>query len=100
MPRMKIQIKNIRRDIMSFPYDVRVDRMTVLGNPFIGNRDSSCDQYEEWFFAMLENNTSVYKKILRIRFILQKYDRLNLFCWCAPLRCHSETIRDYLLTSI
>jgi len=25
-----------------------------------------------------------------------KYEKLNLFCWCEPLQCHVEPIKQYL----
>lgn len=67
---------------------VRVDRQTIWGNPFIMRNDSDeernrvCDAYEKWLQerpAMIDRA----KRELRGK---------DLACWCAPKRCHAETL--------
>lgn len=99
-----ITICNARREKPVHPYDVWVCRKrSVLGNPYILEderyRNKVCDQYEEWF----EHNkmrTGVAAELQRVLNLYSRYGILRLFCWCAPKRCHAETIKKYLLTTI
>ena len=81
--------------------NIRIDRQTPVGNPFPvnkahSNRDEVCDKYEEWFKAQMTNKKSpVYKEIVRIYLIAKEQD-VNLQCWCAPKRCHGDTIKAFL----
>ena len=36
----------------------------------------------------------IFAKLLRL---YEKHGTLNLFCWCFPKRCHSETIKEYII---
>ena len=108
-----ISIKNMRTQRPSKSNDVRVDRHSILGNPYKMHRESErdlvCDKYE--IYHIVENNTSWLIKnriddefrqqfmteLNRIKNILKTHGSVNLFCWCWPKRCHSATIRNYLL---
>lgn len=104
---MSIEIKNLRRNTFSEPYDVKVDRSSVLGNPFymsksVGlNRDDVCDKYERWFKKQFgefgeDGNKPFNIEIGRLERLYELHGKLRLFCWCAPRRCHAETIKKYL----
>ncbi len=96
-----IEIKNLRKENPKYPYDVRVDRKSVLGNKFImhkeSERDKVCDAYKEWFEDARINDIKVKLEIGRLKLLYDKYGQLNLFCWCAPKRCHAEIIMNYIL---
>ena len=94
-----IQIKNLKAAKPENPWDVRVDRASVLGNPFYleneSQRDEVCNKYEEWFRT---NKDPAFQMMLdKLCKLYAEYGQLNLFCWCAPKRCHSETIRQYVI---
>lgn len=93
-----ITIHNLRRVKPRHPYDVRVDRASILGNPYFmadeSERDKVCDEYNNWF--EYEKDGKLKSELLRIRTILQEHGQLRLFCWCAPKRCHAETIKKWL----
>jgi hypothetical protein len=93
-----IIIQNLKKEIAIFPYDFRVDRASSVGNPFImkveKDRDSVCDKYEIWFYESLEK-PEVKNYLDKIREAYLKYGTVRLFCWCAPKRCHAETIKKY-----
>lgn len=95
-----IEICNLRTTSIEFPYDVRIDRQSPLGNPFRmrneSERDLVCDKYTIYFNENLKDNEC----LLRLINLYKQYGRLRLFCWCAPRRCHGETIRDYILERI
>ena len=107
MNREPIKICNLRTEQPQHPHDIIVDRTSVLGNPFIiGNkgssnktntRDSVCDEYVLWFHKQLmDGNKAVIKEMLWLGYIYAKFGKLRLFCWCAPDRCHAETIKTDL----
>lgn len=100
-----ITIENLRSTRIKNPYDVRVDRSSILGNPFHmdgeNTRDAVCDRFEAHFLKVLESSSGraimMKEELYRISQIYHKHGKLRLFCWCAPKRCHAETIRKYLL---
>ena len=99
---LQINIKNLRYEQPKHEWDVRVDRGTPLGNPFymsLGReRDSVCDRYKAWLLTQIKNkNKIVLDELYRLRDLYSYFQELNLFCWCAPKRCHVETIIDALL---
>lgn len=95
-----ITIKNLRVEKPVHAYQVRVDRSSVLGNPFYmaseAQRDEVCDRYAEYFKRKFEQNVAFREELRRIYRIYRHYKKLELFCWCAPKRCHAETIREFL----
>ena len=95
---MAIEIKNLRKVKPSQPWDVKIDRSSPLGNDFYmddeSQRDKVCDEYDAWLELRInECNTQVCDELNRLIEIYRKYEQLNLFCWCAPKRCHGESIR-------
>ena len=99
-----ITIHNLRNEKPNQRCDFRVDRESCLGNPYYmaseTYRNKVCDQYEEWFNKVLTSTDEVSTKVQsELRFLLGIYKRtgtLRLFCWCAPKRCHAETIKKWL----
>ena len=96
----EIEICNLRSQKCFYAFDVRVDRASILGNPFFmkseSERDEVCDKYEAYFNRKFETDDAFRKEILRLVSIYKKYKRLRLFCWCYPKRCHSMYIKSKL----
>lgn len=94
-----IEICNLRKETPFKPYDFEVDRKSPLGNPFyMGheiNRNSVCEKYAEWFYHATHNQ-AFYILLSEMIKTYKQYGKLRLFCWCAPKRCHAETIKKYL----
>jgi hypothetical protein len=96
-----IEICNLRNEKPQHRYDIKVDRSSVLGNPFnmtsVANRDQVCNRYYDWFYQQIkEDNIPFDEELNRLMSLYIKYKKLRLFCWCAPLRCHSETIKEWI----
>ena len=103
-----IKIKNMRKDVRKDIWDVRVDRTSVLGNPYRmrmdvngeerpGTRDEVCEMYDNAFNSLVtQRHPVIMAELDRLYEIYCRYGKLNLFCWCAPDRCHAETIKHYL----
>lgn len=106
-----VEIVSLRASRPAGPFDVIVDRRSPLGNPFRmtveEDRERVCSQYEVYFQSMLsgeahvgeERRAAFLAELSRLADIYRVYRRLRLFCWCAPRRCHAETIRNFLLAS-
>ena len=99
-----IKILNMREHKPEKDCDVRVDRRTILGNPFYMNdesqRDKVCDKYDAYFAKQLCENAEFAEEVERIITLYQTYGELNLFCWCFPKRCHAETVRRYVIQQL
>lgn len=93
-----IRIYNMRRRKPKTSFDVRVDKWSILGNPYKmrteSERDLVCDQYETYFNNIVGNNREwliqngidddfrqeFMDELNRIRTIYQTHGKLNLFC--------------------
>lgn len=69
-------------------YDVRIDRKTMWGNPFVvglnGTRAQVIEQYRSYLMrspVMVDQA----KRELRGK---------TLGCWCAPLPCHGDVLLE------
>jgi hypothetical protein len=100
-----IEIMNLRKSKPSRPSDVKVDRSSILGNPFPMNgesqRDAVCDQYKPYHAKRMTGSSSsdlnFQKEMYRLKALYLKHGKLRLFCWCAPKRCHVSTIKQWIL---
>ena len=75
-------------------------RGSPLGNPFpitpFATRDDVCDLYEAWIQKEIKReNKKVCDELNRLFDLSLKKD-LTLICYCAPRRCHCETIKKLL----
>lgn len=93
---MPIEIVNLHhcKDFGTRPGDVLVDRRTKWGNPFrVGpgmTRDQACDEYEKWIIDQLAFGKLDIEEIAHAQ---------RLGCWCAPSRCHAESLRTLIVLS-
>lgn len=100
-----IEICNLRHVKPEYEYDVRVDRSNkILGNKFVMKNESErelvCKQYEIWLYERVGlQDVDIINELQRLGAIYKKYGRLRLFCWCAPKKCHAETIKHLILHS-
>ena len=91
-------------------------RGSALGNPFVmqseSQRDEVCDKYDEWFYQQVDepdfllniwNQSSKLNPVtkqLKQLFIAFVEKDIKLGCFCAPKRCHCETIKIFLENKI
>ena len=96
-------------DHTSHPNNFPIYRGTILGNPYthtgkrpnlakltFRTRDEAIDAYKDYFYTMYEEHAE-FKRAVDI--IYDKYkngEDIYLQCWCKPLRCHGEIIREFL----
>lgn len=87
---------------------IYIGRPYVLGNPFshkeksiaehkVKSRDDAVDEYEKWLDEKLKDVESAeYKEFYRLLELYKTNKRLDLICWCHPLRCHGDIIAKKL----
>lgn len=79
-------------------------RGSALGNPFKmeneSMRDEVCEQYEKYFYETLIHKEDSIKQLNFIEDKLKNNLEVNLGCFCAPKRCHCDTIKNYILKKI
>jgi hypothetical protein len=76
---------NIRYD----EYDVRIDRKSKWGNPFVLGRDG--DRSE----VIAKHKAQLWNRIKSGEVTLEDLAALHgkrLGCWCAPCDCHGDTL--------
>lgn len=93
-----IEIKNKRTYNGPGEY---VGRPLVLGNPFPiikdnpeFTRDKVVKRYRKWLITAYQTNQRVRNELHR----LANIQDLILICWCAPLACHAEIIREAIIS--
>ena len=102
MKKEKIEIVNLRNlQNVKDGVVIRVDRASVLGNPFYMHneteRDAVCDKYEVYFNEKVTTKTDdAFMNALRRIYKLAQTNKVYLACWCAPKRCHAETIKKFI----
>lgn len=85
-------------DIVRMP----VHRGTPLGNPFPmkdrsqKERDRVCDLYEEWIGPKLLEKGAELRYFEELLQIAREGKDLELVCFCAPKRCHADTVKRLL----
>ena len=100
---MSVKIGNIRTFVPDGSIAIKVDRTSVLGNPYVMPdetfRDTVCDWYDDHFYDTVDSlafyHISFKNELNRIIEIARTND-VTLLCWCAPKRCHAETIKRYI----
>lgn len=68
---------------------------SVLGNPFKGERTEAIAKYRDWLYEQYrrDDDLTVYNEIDRIAQLTKTTDVI-LGCWCSPLPCHCEVIKE------
>lgn len=78
-----------------------IGRPSPLGNPFPvdskNSRAKAIDQYREWLIEKLKTVNPTSKAFNVLLDCYRTDGNITLICWCAPLQCHGEVIRDLIL---
>lgn len=96
-------------DYTSHPNNIYIGRGSILGNPYTHNgvksslaklsfptRKEAIDAYKMYFKAMYEKDLE-FK--LTVDAIYEKYkngEDIYLQCFCKPLDCHGDYIKEYM----
>jgi len=75
-----------------------ISRPSPLGNPFHmefeTQRDTVINQYKVWLHEEYKKHGPVYAALQRIIQAERNNEQIALVCWCAPLACHGDVIKD------
>lgn len=102
---MNIEIVNVYKAKPDF----YCGRGSALGNPFRledtkdnAQRDYVCEQYHIYFYeqVVVKRNQSMLRELTAIKRKLENNGTVKLGCFCAPKRCHCETIKEYVLKDL
>jgi len=98
--RMTIRIVNKYKRISEGP-NIYCGRGSPLGNPYRMkgpyDRDRVCDEYEKYFDHCVKviGDKGMVNQLNKIATLANKGD-VNIVCFCAPKRCHCETIKRHV----
>lgn len=75
---------------------------SVLGNPFVkGNREQQVEAYRARMRELYRTKPTCPEwQAIRRLYVALKKGNIELVCWCAPLQCHADAIKDFLELSI
>lgn len=97
-----ILIGKVGKDLTGFA-NVRIDRATPLGNPYVMYREEQRQEVCESFKSYLEyeldkqTNQPLLDQFESIFNLVSEGKVVNLQCHCSPSSCHGEVIRDKLI---
>lgn len=89
-------------------YDYYIGRPSILGNPYshkkesiadiiVKNREIAIEKYKEYFYERIGcDDKNFIDELDKLYHFYKEHHKLNLCCWCYPLRCHGEVIKEYL----
>lgn len=84
-----MQIVNLKK---TDDYDEYGGRGSIFGNPFEieidGTREHVIQRYRKWFNLLIKDR--------RFKTEVLKLRNKKVACFCAPLPCHLEVIKEYL----
>lgn len=104
-----IYVYNLRVETHNGPNSFYIGRGSVLGNPYthikdrktkaiyeVKDRDEAIDRYSDYFDLMYGSNIAYTKAIDEIYDLYKKGEDVYLGCFCKPLRCHGDIIKEKL----
>ena len=79
---------------------IYIGRGSIFGNPFrIEMGRAKCiEEYRNKVFIpnMSDKSSPYYKAVMEMHRRMQRGEHLFLACYCAPLACHGDIIKEYL----
>ena len=78
-----------------------IGRPSPLGNPFSikmreRTREQAIAEYRDWLTERLTYDCSTRTEFNHLLDILKVHGELTLVCWCAPLPCHGDVVKEFL----
>lgn len=71
-----------------------------LGNPYRlapgGDRNACIELYKRWLWREIKSGGAALDELRRLIEISRTQD-VTLLCWCEPLRCHGDVVRDAMV---
>lgn len=99
---VRVGNKRKRSEAAPQPWEiaVNIDRGSPLGNPYRITDGVGRRKVIALYRKALENdwnrNGPMRVEIERIAELVRGGDDVVLLCWCAPLPCHGDVVKDYV----
>jgi uncharacterized protein DUF4326 len=78
-----------------------VGRPSALGNPYVVGRHGTQEHvvalYRLWLRKQWRHGGAVRQELERLAATYRRDGQLTLLCWCAPLPCHADVVREAVL---
>lgn len=94
---MNIELVNLRYIKPKYDYDYVCDRSNLILGNHIGKNLSRLEAIEKFKQYIEIYNEDILNEFDKLYNILLKYQQLRLFCWCYPLNCHTQIIKEKLI---
>ncbi len=104
-----IYVYNRKVETHNGPNNFYIGRGSVLGNPYTHikdkktkalyqakDRDDAIEKYSHYFDLMYGSNIAFTKEIDKIYEVYKSGVDVYLECYCHPLRCHGDIIKEKL----
>ena len=79
---------------------VYVGRPSELGNPFRigqhGTREEVIERYHTWLIRDPRANNA-RKELVRLSELDKAGTKIEIECWCSPMSCHAEIIKEFII---
>lgn len=88
------------------PTSIYIGRGSPFGNPFTVDkygRDGACDKFDEYMEEQLTSDSSSPLKEgldLLVDLVKESQEPIMLVCFCAPKRCHGESLKRYIISQL
>lgn len=88
-----------------------VGRPGPLANPYthvpnryakwkVATRNEAVEKYRDWLLEMLTMENETFQAFRELVETYRAFGGLVLSCWCAPLNCHANVIRDMIMREV
>lgn len=89
------------------PNDIYIGRGSVLGNPYshrkgtkaefvVDTREEAIALYKNWLMDKLERKDPEVCKAMNDIWLMAKAGNVNLVCYCTPLPCHGDVLKEII----
>ena len=96
-----IKVVNLKDfEVHKYMHLVKVDRSTVLGNPFRigvdGDRAEVIEKYRQSLWKHIQQRDHISLALYDLYKGWKWHGIIYLGCWCAPKACHADIIKSCL----
>lgn len=88
-----------------------IGRPSIFGNPYshlfntlaeykVDTREQAIEKYREYFYNRFRTDDQFKKEVMHLIHTYIYHENLILICWCSPLSCHGDIIKDFILDYI
>jgi len=96
----EIVVVNLRTKVEKGWTRISVARPSILGNPFYMKDKTEFErvrviaQHKSWLWMQMQKMGDINTELIRIA---KMKEDIELACYCKPLSCHGDTLRDAIL---